>query len=79
MAFEASAPQELADLAARGLGLAVVPQSLARNRSDLHAVAITPQRRGRLVSAWRASGPVSPAARVLVGMAREHLRVGGNA
>lgn len=79
IAFEASTPQELADLAARGLGVAVVPQSLARNRADLHAVSITPQLRGRLVLAWRASGPVSPAARVLIGMAREHLRVGGGA
>jgi DNA-binding transcriptional LysR family regulator len=79
VAFEASTPQELADLAARGLGVAVVPESLARNRADLHAVAITPQLRGRLVLAWRAGGPVSPAARALIGMAREHLRVTGGA
>jgi DNA-binding transcriptional LysR family regulator len=79
VAFEASTPQELADLAARGLGVAVVPQSLARNRADLHPVAIAPQLRGRLALAWRARGPVSPAARALIGMAREHLRVTGGA
>lgn len=75
IAFEASTPQELAALAARGLGVAIVPQSVSRNRSDLHAVAITPELRGRLVLAWRASGPVGPAGRVLIGMAREHVRV----
>ncbi|MGE2716733.1 LysR substrate-binding domain-containing protein [Mycolicibacterium litorale] len=79
IAFEASTPQELADLAARGLGVAIVPRSVARNRADLHPVAITPELRGRLVLAWRAGGPVSPAARALIGMAREHLRVTGGA
>ncbi|BBY15663.1 LysR family transcriptional regulator [Mycolicibacterium litorale] len=79
IAFEASTPQELADLAARGLGVAIVPQSVARHRADLHAVAITPELRGRLVLAWRAGGPVSPAARALIGMARERLRVTGDA
>ncbi|WP_197377612.1 LysR family transcriptional regulator [Mycolicibacterium baixiangningiae] len=77
IAFEASTPQELADLAAHGLGVAIVPQSVSCNRADLHPVAITPELRGRLVLAWRASGPVSPAARALIGMARERLRVGG--
>jgi DNA-binding transcriptional LysR family regulator len=77
IAFEASTPMELADLAARGLGVAIVPQSVARHRPDLHAVALTPQLRGRLVLAWRASGPVSPAARALIELARRHLRVGG--
>ncbi|MDO3639548.1 LysR substrate-binding domain-containing protein, partial [Mycolicibacterium arseniciresistens] len=79
IAFEASTPVELADLAARGLGVAIVPQSVSRSRDDVHPVAITPQLRGRLVLAWRAGGPMSPAARVLVGMARERVRVGGGA
>lgn len=77
IAFEASTPGELADLAARGLGVAIVPRSVPRHRPDLHAVALTPELRGRLVLAWRASGPVSPAARALIGLARRHLRVGG--
>jgi DNA-binding transcriptional LysR family regulator len=77
VAFEAATPEALADLAARGLGVAIVPHSLARARGDVHAVAIVPQLRGRLVLTWRAEGPVSPAARALVQMAREQLRVGG--
>jgi len=56
-----------------------VPQSVSRTRAGVHAIAITPELRGRLVLAWRASGPMSPAARVLVGMAREHVRVGAPA
>ncbi|WP_167101607.1 LysR family transcriptional regulator [Mycobacterium sp. DL592] len=79
IAFEAGNPMELADLAARGLGTAILPQSVSRHRSDLHAVALTPELRGRLVLAWRAHGPVSPAARVLIGLARDHLRVGAGA
>lgn len=77
VAFEAATPEALADLAARGLGVAIVPHSLARARGDVHAMAIVPQLRGRLVLAWRAEGPVSPAARALVQMAREQLSVGG--
>jgi DNA-binding transcriptional LysR family regulator len=79
IAFEASTPIELAELAERGLGVAIVPQSVSRTRAGVHAIAITPELRGRLVLAWRASGPMSPAARVLVGMAREHVRVGAPA
>lgn len=75
IAFEATTPHELAALAARGLGVAIVPRPVARGRADLHGVAIIPELRGRLVLAWRSSGPVSPAARALIGMAREHLRV----
>lgn len=77
VAFEAATPEALADLAARGLGVAIVPHSLARARGDVHAMAIVPQLRGRLVLTWRAEGPVSPAARALVQMAREQLSVGG--
>lgn len=70
---------ELAELAARGSGVTILPQSVSRNRSDLHAVALSPQLRGRLVLTWRAGGPISPAARALIGVAREHLRVGADA
>ncbi len=79
IAFEASTPVELADLAARGLGVAIVPRSMSRTRSDVHAIAIFPEMRGRLVFAWRAAGPVSPAARVLIGLARQRLHVGRDA
>ncbi|GAS90327.1 LysR substrate-binding domain-containing protein [Mycolicibacterium brisbanense] len=75
--FEAATPDALADLAARGLGVAIVPGSVARERTDVHAIAIRPELRGRLVLAWRATGPISPAARALIEMAAE--LVGGGA
>jgi DNA-binding transcriptional LysR family regulator len=52
----------LAGLAERGLGVAIVPASVPRDRPDLHAVDFVRELRGRLVLAWRATGPVSPAA-----------------
>jgi DNA-binding transcriptional LysR family regulator len=79
VAFEASTPLELADLAERGLGPAIVPRSVSRNRPGLHSIRLTPELRGRLVLAWRASAPMSPAAAALVDMARAHLRVGRGA
>jgi DNA-binding transcriptional LysR family regulator len=74
IAFEASTPVALADLAERGLGVAIVPASVPRHRDQLHALTIVPQLRGRLVLAWRSDGPMSPAARVLVDKARRMLR-----
>jgi DNA-binding transcriptional LysR family regulator len=79
IAFEASTPVALADLAERGLGVAIVPASVPRGRDRLHALTIVPQLRGRLVLAWRSGGPMSPAARVLVQKARRLLRVSGGA
>lgn len=79
VAFEASTPHALAELAERGLGVAVLPEAVAVARAALHPLPITPELRGRLVFAWRAQGPMSPAARVLIEMARRRLRVGGPA
>lgn len=79
VAFEASTPLELADLAGRGLGPAIVPQSVALARPALHRIPIVPELRGRLVLAWRAAAPISPAAAALVELAREHVRVGARA
>jgi DNA-binding transcriptional LysR family regulator len=74
IAFEASDPTILANLACRGLGVAIVPASLAGFYADrLHAITI-PGLRGRLAIAWRADGPVGPAARALIGHARAALR-----
>jgi DNA-binding transcriptional LysR family regulator len=74
IAFEASTPEMLAQLAARGLGVAIVPASVVYAREDLHPLAITrPALRGRLAFAWRADGPISPAARALVEQARRIL------
>jgi DNA-binding transcriptional LysR family regulator len=79
VAFEASTPLALAELAERGLGVAIVPASVPRNRDGLRALVIVPELRARLVLAWRSDGPMSPAARVLVDRARRLLRVGGGA
>lgn len=74
IAFEASSPVVLAQLAARGLGVAIVPASVARAREDLHPLSIIrPELRGRLAFVWRTDGPISPAARALVGRARRML------
>jgi DNA-binding transcriptional LysR family regulator len=79
IAFEASTPLALADLAGRGLGVAIVPASVPRGRDDLHALTLVPELRGRLVLAWRSAGPISPAARVLIDRARRLLRVSSRA
>lgn len=63
MSFEATSPAELAELARRGLGVAVLPASMARNTPGLHALRLTPELRGRLVWAWRRE-PASTAARL---------------
>jgi DNA-binding transcriptional LysR family regulator len=72
IAFEATDPTVVAHLAARGLGVAVLPRSLVAAYPDtLHAVEITrPRLRGRLALAWRAGGAASPAARALIAHAR---------
>jgi len=68
--LEATNPQMLATLAARGLGVAIVPESTAlEHEHHLHAVRIVrPSLRGRLALAWRTDGQRSAAARALVDM-----------
>lgn len=74
IAFEAGNPQVLGDLAARRLGVAIMPESTARARPDLRVVPITrPPMRGRVALAWRAEGPSGPAARVFIEHARAAL------
>jgi DNA-binding transcriptional LysR family regulator len=69
--LEASNLGILAALAGRGLGIAILPESVALAHSELHAIAITrPAMRGRLALAWRTGGAISPAARALVARAR---------
>ena len=65
----------LAQLAARGLGVAILPVSTAdAHATCLRALAITqPRLRGRIALAWRATGPTSPAARALIARARRAL------
>ncbi|MCP2164194.1 LysR family transcriptional regulator [Goodfellowiella coeruleoviolacea] len=77
IAFEAGNPAVLGELAARGLGVAVLPVSLATTHPDLHALTITdPELRGCLALAWRAQGPISPAARTLIQRARQVFTTG---
>lgn len=74
VAFEASEPVVLGRLAARGLGVAVLPDSAARLDDRLHVLEITrPRLRGRMVLAWRDGGGRSPAARALIEHARDRL------
>jgi len=47
----------LAALASRGLGIAILPESVARVHPELHAIEVTrPAMRGRLALAWRTGG-----------------------
>ncbi len=69
IAFEATSPVELAELARHGLGVAILPQSMARHRADLHPMRLVPELRGRLVWAWRRD-MTSPAARRFSARAR---------
>ncbi|KUL55506.1 LysR family transcriptional regulator [Streptomyces sp. NRRL F-4489] len=69
VAFEAAAPHVLSRLAARGLGIAVLPAGedgspLGGQLRTLHIVR--PEMRARVALAWQAGGPSSPAARALL-------------
>ncbi|TJZ54227.1 LysR family transcriptional regulator [Streptomyces piniterrae] len=74
--FEAAAPHVLVQLAARGLGIAVLPAG--EDESALHGQLRTlrivqPEMRACIALAWQATGPSSPAARVLLDRLREAL------
>ncbi|MEE1744037.1 MULTISPECIES: LysR family transcriptional regulator [unclassified Streptomyces] len=80
IAFQAAAPLFLAQLAARGLGVAVVPALPADTVSafGLRMLEITePRLRGRVALAWRTDGPTSPAATVVLELLRTTLTVPG--
>ena len=75
IAFEATNLNVLAQLAGRGLGVAILPESVAHTHSTIiHALPISrPQLRGRLELAWNPEEPTSPAARALIAYARERF------
>lgn len=77
VAFEASSLMMVAALAVRGLGVAILPESVATGGAfELHPLAIArPEIRSRLALAWRADGPASPAARALVAHAQQAMSV----
>jgi DNA-binding transcriptional LysR family regulator len=66
--FEANSMAMLVHLAGKGLGVALLPRSVAATLgAALHPVRITaPGLRSRLELAWRSDGPISPAARALI-------------
>ncbi|MFD0362332.1 LysR family transcriptional regulator [Nocardia sp. GCM10030253] len=71
--FEAAAPPLLLRLAARGLGIAVVP-ALTPEEAGAFGVRVLPitepDLHGRLALAWRRDPPGSPAAKILLGQLR---------
>ncbi len=71
-ALEASNPGTVAQLAVRGLGLAMLPESVALAFApSLHVLPVEGvSLRGRLALAWRKDGQVGPAARALIELAR---------
>jgi DNA-binding transcriptional LysR family regulator len=72
--FEASNLGILARLASLGLGVAILPESVAAATAGLHAIEITdPRMRGKVVLAWRTVGPTGPAAQALIRRAREAM------
>jgi DNA-binding transcriptional LysR family regulator len=85
VAFEASAPQALFHLAARGFGVAVLPYGIARRSGPrLRTVALTdPSPRARVALARPTGGPAGPAARAFLGHLScalpEHLSAIGTA
>ncbi|MGK8504937.1 LysR family transcriptional regulator [Nocardia asiatica] len=80
VAYEAAAPALLLRLAARGLGVAVVPELTAEESAAFGVRTmriIDPELRGRLALVWRNDRPATPAAKVLLGQLRIALRPGG--
>ncbi|RJQ79380.1 LysR family transcriptional regulator [Pseudonocardiaceae bacterium YIM PH 21723] len=75
IAFEVGDPHVLAELACRGLGVAILPETTAKTYEELLvALPITrPVIRGRIALAWRSDGPMSPAAKVLIAKLRHTL------
>ncbi|MGV9882816.1 LysR family transcriptional regulator [Streptomyces sp. NPDC003006] len=76
IAFEAASPDVLTRLAARGLGVAVLPALPAGMAAELGLRTLTitdPGPRGRIALTWRKDGPASPAARALLTRLRTEL------
>jgi DNA-binding transcriptional LysR family regulator len=75
VAFEASEPHVLGELAARGLGMAILPEpAVAAAGTELRVLAVTePGTRARMGLAWRSDAQKSPAARAFLRHARRRL------
>lgn len=73
IAYEAATPMLLGELAARGLGVALIPASVVAYVDGLVALELVrPALRGRVELAWPSARPVSPAGRALIA----HMRAG---
>ncbi|WP_433561834.1 LysR family transcriptional regulator [Nocardia sp. CA-151230] len=72
VAFEAAAPPLLIRLAAHQLGVAIIPRIPPADATALgvRTLEIDPPMHGRLVLAWNAERPISPATKVLLGQLR---------
>lgn len=76
IAYEAGNPLVACQLAAVGLGVAIVPESAPSIDPALHAIGVVgPVLSGSVIFAWRASGPMSPAARAFVAKARIAIQI----
>ena len=75
IAVEAATPDALARLAAHGLGVALLPGLGPWPGLGTLPVA-DPRARGRVALAWRADGPMLPAARELLGRLRKGMSTG---
>ncbi|NNN08732.1 MAG: LysR family transcriptional regulator [Acidimicrobiaceae bacterium] len=65
--FEATALLMVAQLAAQGLGVAILPTSIAESlASSLHSLRLRPQIRSRLELVWKPAESASPAAKALL-------------
>jgi DNA-binding transcriptional LysR family regulator len=75
VAFEVGDPQIAAQLAGRGLGVALLPESVTTaSPAQLRAIPLAdPRLRGRIALAWKAAHPASPAARAFISHARRQL------
>ncbi|MEU9994198.1 LysR family transcriptional regulator [Streptomyces sp. NPDC050848] len=74
IAFEAAAPHLLARLAARGLGVAILPELPPEAAAELGLRTrplTAPGLRGRVALAWRTDGPAAPAAKALLARMRK--------
>jgi DNA-binding transcriptional LysR family regulator len=75
VALEASAPEAVAGLALRGLGVAILSESMTRaHESELHTLTIKePPLRSRLELIWKADALASPARMALVAHAQQRF------
>jgi DNA-binding transcriptional LysR family regulator len=73
--LEANSPVMVAQLAAQGLGTAILPTSVAAAMTaQVHALRVrSPSLRSRIEIAWRADGHISTAAAALIRHARAYL------